>query len=132
MDMPGHGPAGTPYTPVDVYDEVTLAAVSTTPTGSLNSRYGPWTSTVDLKVNKGFGIAGFGLYSPYLLGYDDEPIVRSEITWNTIIGGWNEVFADDFRKLPCRYCPKSRLFYRGHGLPVKPHCGATKSGMSAH
>ena len=41
-------------------------------------------------------------------------------------------FAVDFRRLPCRYCPKSRLFYRGHGLPVKPHCGATKSGMSAH
>jgi outer membrane receptor protein involved in Fe transport len=53
--------SGTPYTPVVVYDEVTLAAVSTTPTGSLNSRYGPWTSTVDLKINKGFGIGGFGL-----------------------------------------------------------------------
>jgi outer membrane receptor protein involved in Fe transport len=52
--------SGTPYTPVEVYDEVTLAAVSTTPLGSLNSRYGPWTSTVDLKMNKGFGLGGVG------------------------------------------------------------------------
>jgi outer membrane receptor protein involved in Fe transport len=52
--------SGTPYTPVETFDEVSLAAVSTTPLGSLNSRYGPWTSTVDLKVNKGFGIGGLG------------------------------------------------------------------------
>jgi outer membrane receptor protein involved in Fe transport len=53
--------SGTPYTPVEVYDEVSLAAVATTPTGSLNSRYGPWTTTVDLKMNKGFGVAGIGM-----------------------------------------------------------------------
>jgi outer membrane receptor protein involved in Fe transport len=52
--------SGTPYTPVETFDEVTLAAVSTTPIGSLNSRYSPWTSTVDLKINKGFGVAGLG------------------------------------------------------------------------
>jgi outer membrane receptor protein involved in Fe transport len=52
--------SGTPYTPVETYDEVTLAAVSTTPIGALNSRYGPWTSTVDLKINKGFGFGGLG------------------------------------------------------------------------
>jgi outer membrane receptor protein involved in Fe transport len=48
--------SGTPYTPVDVYDEVTLAAVSTTPSGPTNSRYGPWTSTIDMKLNKGFNL----------------------------------------------------------------------------
>jgi outer membrane receptor protein involved in Fe transport len=53
--------SGTPYTPVEVYDEVTLAAVSTVPIGPLNSRYGPWTSTVDLKVNKGFGIGSLNM-----------------------------------------------------------------------
>jgi outer membrane receptor protein involved in Fe transport len=53
--------SGTPYTPVEVYDEVSLAAVATTPTGSLNSRYGPWTATVDLKANKGFGIGGLNM-----------------------------------------------------------------------
>jgi len=49
--------SGTPYTPVEVYDEVTLAAVSTVPEGATNSRYGPWTSTIDMKVNKGFRLA---------------------------------------------------------------------------
>jgi hypothetical protein len=48
--------SGTPYTPVRVYDEVTLASVSTTPVGPVNSRYGPWTSSVDLKATKGFHI----------------------------------------------------------------------------
>ena len=46
--------SGTPYTPVEVYDEVTLASVSTVPLSQTNSRYGPWTSTIDMKVNKGF------------------------------------------------------------------------------
>ncbi len=54
-------------------------------------------SFVYLPLQNEAGIAGFGLYGPYLLGFDDEPIVRSEIAWNTIIGGWNVVFADDFR-----------------------------------
>ena len=54
-------------------------------------------SFVYLPLQNEAGIAGFGLYAPYLLGFDDQPIVRSEITWNTIIGGWNVVFADDFR-----------------------------------
>ena len=48
--------SGTPYTPVEVYDEVTLAAVSTVPIGPTNSRYGPWTSTIDMKINKGFNV----------------------------------------------------------------------------
>ncbi len=54
-------------------------------------------SFVYLPLQNEAGIAGFGLYGPYLLGFDDEPIVRSEVTWNTVIGGWNVVFADDFR-----------------------------------
>ena len=54
-------------------------------------------SFVYLPLQNEAGIAGFGLFGPYLLGFDDEPIVRSEITWSTIIGGWNVVFADDFR-----------------------------------
>jgi len=56
--------SGTPYTPVEVYDEVTLAAVSTVPIGPTNSRYGPWTSTIDMKLNKGFtvGTLNFDAY----------------------------------------------------------------------
>ncbi len=50
--------SGTPYTPATVFNEVTLAAVATQPTGPLNSRYGPWTSNLDLKATRGFGLAG--------------------------------------------------------------------------
>jgi outer membrane receptor protein involved in Fe transport len=50
--------SGTPYTPTKVYNEVTLAAVSTEPAGPINSRYGPWTSSLDLKATRGFRVAG--------------------------------------------------------------------------
>lgn len=50
--------SGTPYTPTFVYDEVTLAAVAGVPSGPLNSRYGPWTSTLDLKATRGFNFTG--------------------------------------------------------------------------
>ena len=36
----------------------TLAAVSGVPSGPLNSRYGPWTSNLDLKATKGFAFGG--------------------------------------------------------------------------
>jgi len=32
--------------------------VSSQPSGPLNSRYGPWTSSLDLKMSKGFGFGG--------------------------------------------------------------------------
>ena len=50
--------SGTPYTPTKVFNEVTLAAVATEPAGPINSRYGPWTSNLDLKATKGFGATG--------------------------------------------------------------------------
>ena len=46
--------SGTPYTPTKVYNEVTLAAVSSEPSGPLNSRYGPWSVNLDLKATRGF------------------------------------------------------------------------------
>ena len=46
--------SGTPYTPTKVYTAVTLASVASEPTGPLNSRYGPWTSNLDLKATRGF------------------------------------------------------------------------------
>ena len=48
--------SGTPYTPTQVYNEVTLANVSALLAGPLNSRYGPWTQTMDLKASRGFGL----------------------------------------------------------------------------
>jgi len=50
--------SGTPYTPTEVYNEITLASVSSQPSGPINSRYGPWTQSLDLKVNRAFPIAG--------------------------------------------------------------------------
>lgn len=46
--------SGQPYTPTFIFNEVTLAAVSVTPSGPINSKYGPWTYRVDLKADKAF------------------------------------------------------------------------------
>jgi outer membrane receptor protein involved in Fe transport len=48
--------SGTPYTPTKVWNEVTLAAISPEPSGPLNSRYGPWTASLDLKGTRGFAL----------------------------------------------------------------------------
>lgn len=53
--------SGTPFTPTNVYDEQTLAAVASQPEGPLNSRYGPWTQSLDLKATKSFPLAGLNL-----------------------------------------------------------------------
>ncbi|MBD3334671.1 MAG: TonB-dependent receptor [Candidatus Eisenbacteria bacterium] len=50
--------SGLPYTPSKPYDAVTLAAVSSEPAGPINSRRGPWTFRVDVKVNRGFEVGG--------------------------------------------------------------------------
>jgi outer membrane receptor protein involved in Fe transport len=50
--------SGTPYTPTKVYNEVTLAAVASEPSGPVNSRYGPWTSSIDVKATRGFAFSG--------------------------------------------------------------------------
>ena len=57
--------SGTPYTPSVVYDEASLAATAPTAAGALNSRYGPWTQSLDLKLQRGFGYAGLKM-SAYL------------------------------------------------------------------
>jgi len=42
------------------------------------------------------GIAGFGLSDIYDFGWLSGPLVRAQVQWQTMIGGWNVVFADDF------------------------------------
>ena len=54
-------------------------------------------SFVYLPLQNEAGIAGFGLYAPYVLGLGDQPLAHSEVTWDTQIGNWNVVFADNFR-----------------------------------
>ena len=49
--------SGTPYTPMNVYNEISLASVTPNPIGKINSRTGPWTYRVDMKANKNFQIA---------------------------------------------------------------------------
>ncbi len=47
--------------------------------------------------NKGkFGISGFASNDIYNLGLSGSPYLRSQILWDTNIGGWNVVLADDF------------------------------------
>ena len=53
--------SGTPYTPTQPFNELTLAAVSSLLAGPLNSRYGPWTQTLDVKATKGFGFSGLSM-----------------------------------------------------------------------
>jgi len=53
--------SGTPYTPTQVFNEVTLAAVSNIPSGPLNSRYGPWSLDMDLKATREFHARGLRL-----------------------------------------------------------------------
>ncbi len=48
--------SGFPYTPVMPMNEVSLAAVSSTPTGPVNSRYGPWNYQLDGKLSRGFRV----------------------------------------------------------------------------
>jgi hypothetical protein len=53
--------SGTPYTPTKIYDEVTLAAIQTSPIGPINSRYGPWTQSLDFKASKSFVLSGLNM-----------------------------------------------------------------------
>jgi outer membrane receptor protein involved in Fe transport len=47
--------SGTPYTAAQIYNEVTLESVPPpSPLSRINSRYGPWTYRVDMKLNRGF------------------------------------------------------------------------------
>ena len=46
--------SGFPYTPIYLQNEVSLAAAQETPTGPVNSKYGPWTYQIDSKFTRGF------------------------------------------------------------------------------
>ncbi|HWO57081.1 MAG TPA: TonB-dependent receptor [bacterium] len=50
--------SGFPYSPVFVYNEVTLGAISPRPSGPINSRRQPWQYRVDMKANREITIAG--------------------------------------------------------------------------
>jgi outer membrane receptor protein involved in Fe transport len=50
--------SGFPYTPTDVYNEVTLASGRGAVAGAINSRYSAWRMQLDLKATKSFRWAG--------------------------------------------------------------------------
>jgi outer membrane receptor protein involved in Fe transport len=50
--------SGFPYSPMEVYNEVTLGAISPIPTGPVNSRRQPWQYRVDMKANREIPLAG--------------------------------------------------------------------------
>jgi hypothetical protein len=55
-----------------------------------------------------FGVSGFGLVAPYTFGLEGIPAAESQIVWDTMIGGWNVVFEDDFRLGTGRFSVGSR------------------------
>lgn len=66
--------SGTPYTPTNTYNEVTLANVNSQPSGPINSRYGPWTSNLDLKASRQFtlGVSRFQGFVWVLNAFDSK------------------------------------------------------------
>ncbi|MCK4857820.1 MAG: TonB-dependent receptor, partial [candidate division Zixibacteria bacterium] len=69
--------SGTPYTPSNVWNEVTLGSGAPVPIGRINSRYGPWTYRLDLKANRGFDIGGlsFDIYLWVLNVFDTKNVI---------------------------------------------------------
>ena len=57
--------SGTPYTPMNLFDAATEAAVNPEPNGHINSRAIPWGFNIDLKVERKFKIGEFDVV-PYV------------------------------------------------------------------
>ncbi|MFZ1684296.1 MAG: TonB-dependent receptor [Candidatus Zixiibacteriota bacterium] len=58
--------SGTPYTPVSIDNEITLAAYTPKPIGGINSASLPWTFHIDLKAEKSINFGGRSI-TPYLV-----------------------------------------------------------------
>ena len=53
--------SGTPYTPIEVVNEITMGAFSPVPVAAVNSQNTPWTYRLDLKAEKTFAVARVNL-----------------------------------------------------------------------
>jgi outer membrane receptor protein involved in Fe transport len=51
--------SGTPFTPTVIYNEVGQLVTAPRPIAPLNSRYGPWTSSLDVKASRAFPVRGY-------------------------------------------------------------------------
>ncbi len=83
--------SGTPYTPTKVFNEVTLAAISPEPVGPVNSRYGPWNVTLDLKASRAFTVSNLHMEA-FVWGlnvFDNRnPVTVYTSTGNTLSTNW--------------------------------------------
>lgn len=52
---------------------------------------------VYLPFESKFGIAGYGAIVPFTFGLEGIPAAESQLTWDTMIAGWNVLFSDEFR-----------------------------------
>ncbi len=100
--------SGTPYTPTNIFDEVTLAAVASQPTGPLNSRYGPWTQSLDFKASKRFMIQGLDAtaYVWVLNAFDNENAI-------TVFNGTGSPFTSGFLNTPDGQASIDKLASKG-------------------
>ncbi|RYD71968.1 MAG: hypothetical protein EOP84_23975, partial [Verrucomicrobiaceae bacterium] len=54
------------------------------------------------------GITGYGLNAPFSFGLGAIPALETQVTWDTMLGGWPILFADEFRIGVGRYSISSR------------------------
>lgn len=57
--------SGTPYTPSEVFNEVTLNNVTPSPSAQRNSSYGPYSLVIDLKAERAFTVGSYKI-TPYV------------------------------------------------------------------
>ncbi len=96
--------SGAPYSPAGVYNEITLNAVTPTPSAPRNSSYGPSTLVVDVKMERAFSVGSIKL-RPYvwvknLLNRDNATNVY-ESTGRPNTTGW--LLTNDGRSFSQRY-----------------------------
>jgi len=109
--------SGTPYTAMEVYNEVTLASLTSSPSSTINSRYSPWTYNVDLKLNREFNLGKirFDAYLWVLNVFDTENVVDVyESTGKPDNTGW--LSTDPGQVFLETYADENELGYTGEEL----------------
>ncbi|HEY2956574.1 MAG TPA: TonB-dependent receptor [Candidatus Eisenbacteria bacterium] len=106
--------SGTPYTQTEIYDEAGLAALAKQPVGPLNSRYGPWTQSLDFKLSRGFNIAGLDVsaYAWVLNALDTKNAIG-------VFTGTGSPFTTGFLESPSGQAAAENLQSK-YGLPIAP------------
>ncbi len=83
-------------------------------------------SLVYLPLEHKGGVAGFGVTDLYSFGLLAGPALRTQIAWETQIGGWTVVFADDFQILLGTYSNNLRsdyVLFEGGGFDEESRAG---------